>query len=54
MHSQAIDNNLATINAQNIMKAIAREIELFRYERSNRLINALVWRKMSSVKLLVC
>jgi len=39
-----IDNNSATINARNIVKAIARKIELFRYERPDGLINARVRR----------
>lgn len=54
-HDRAIDDNSTTINVRNIMKAIAREIELFRYERTDGLINVRVrWGKMSGVKLLVC
>jgi len=44
-HNPVIDNNSVTINARNIVKAIARKIELFRYERPDGLINARVRRE---------
>jgi len=50
-----IDDNSTTINTRNIVKAIARKIELFRYEQPDGLINVRVQQgKMPSVKLLVC
>lgn len=37
-----IDDTSTAINARNIAEAIAREIELFRYERLDGLMNARV------------
>jgi len=50
----AIADNSTTIKARNAAEAIAQEIELFRYERPDGLMNARVAGKMPGVKLLVC